>query len=158
MKTIPPHQPKGGRPWKIDIQRDVSISSSTNTLTGGVCRARRHVQSQKKSRVWARLAPMSETLQGAYPCLLEISTHFLILGKHLFSCRSESTDLLPVVNVSAYWAKLTMERIFLHFPVTNWKDMEMSMSSKRNTETAELELRRLYASWPSDLGVRLLYL
>ena len=51
-----------------------------------------------------------------------------------------------------------MERISLHFPVTNWKDMEMSMSSKRNTETAELELRRLYASWPSDLGVRLLYL
>lgn len=41
MKTKPPHQPKGGRPWKIDIQRDVSISSSTNTLTGGMCRARR---------------------------------------------------------------------------------------------------------------------
>ena len=40
-KTKPPHQPKGGRPWKIDIQRDVSISSSTNTLTGGMGRARR---------------------------------------------------------------------------------------------------------------------
>ena len=23
MKTIPPHQPKGGRPWKIDIPEKV---------------------------------------------------------------------------------------------------------------------------------------
>ena len=40
-KTKPPHQPKGGIPWKIDIQRDVSIFSPTNTLTGGMGRARR---------------------------------------------------------------------------------------------------------------------
>lgn len=76
-KTSPPAQ--GERPGKVGIQRDISISSSTNTPTGSMGRTGSVMWSQKKSRVWDRLTPKSETLQSAYPCLLETSTYFMLL-------------------------------------------------------------------------------
>lgn len=76
----------------------------------------------------------------------------MILGKHLLSYRSKSADLWPVRKITAYWAKLTMERTSSGSHVTNLgRYIGMSTCSEKSTEAAESELRRLCASWPCDL-------